>query len=69
VHDIDYSVLTRDQVVDMQAADIAKVSEVLGTAPAFTRVLLMHFRWDTERLLMMSFERGREEVFKARRRC
>lgn len=38
---------------------------MLGVGDAYIRILLMHFDWDSERLLTIFFDKGKEAVYQS----
>lgn len=60
----DFEILSRDDIIEAQEEHMQKVAEVLDIDSSFSRILLMHFEWDSERLLTLFFDKGKEEVYK-----
>eukprot|EP01119_Soliformovum_irregulare_P021754 TRINITY_DN730_c0_g1_i2.p1 TRINITY_DN730_c0_g1~~TRINITY_DN730_c0_g1_i2.p1 ORF type:complete len:592 (-),score=120.57 TRINITY_DN730_c0_g1_i2:10-1785(-) len=65
VDDREFIILSRSDLLQTQKEEIGKVAELLGVEDAYIRILLMHFDWDSEKLLTIFFDRGKEAVYKS----
>lgn len=58
-----HKVITRDSLLSAQIIDLQKVADMLGIRQKHARTLLIHGRWDYERLCGNLAEKGREQLF------
>ena len=47
----------------MQGEDLRRVMEVLSLKEQHARTLLIHYRWDVEKLLTVLVEKGKDELY------
>jgi ariadne-1 len=47
----------------LQREDLRKVMELLGLKEHHARTLLIHYRWDVERIFELLDQKGRERLF------
>jgi hypothetical protein len=48
----------------IQFLTFRKIATLLKVSSAVSRILLMHFQWNSEKLLTLFFDKGKEQVFK-----
>lgn len=58
-----HKVITRDSLLSAQSNDLRKVADMLGIKLQHARTLLIHERWDFERLCENLAEKGKELLF------
>ncbi|KAH7442031.1 hypothetical protein KP509_03G067700 [Ceratopteris richardii] len=58
-----HKVITKDSLLSAQINDLRKVADMLGVRQKHARTLLIHERWDYERLCENLAEKGREQLF------
>lgn len=58
-------VITRESLVIAQKEDLHRIMEVLSLKEHHARTLLIHYRWDVEKVLAVLVERGRDELYVA----
>jgi len=49
--------------VGLQREDLRKVMELLGLREHHARTLLIHYRWDVERIFELLDQKGRDRLF------
>ncbi|KAL6867566.1 hypothetical protein ACP4OV_015590 [Aristida adscensionis] len=57
------SVITRESLLAAQREDLRKVIELLGLKEHHARTLLIHYRWDVERIFELLDQKGRDRLF------
>ncbi|XP_072974080.1 probable E3 ubiquitin-protein ligase ARI2 [Typha angustifolia] len=57
------SVITKDSLLGAQKEDLRKVMDLLCLRENHARTLLIHFRWDVERIFELLDQKGRERLF------
>ncbi|KAM0886278.1 hypothetical protein ACQ4PT_029762 [Festuca glaucescens] len=57
------SVITKEYLLAAQREDLRKVMELLGLKEHHARTLLIHYRWDVERIFELLDQKGRERLF------
>lgn len=62
-----WTVLDRVKLEQMQAEALEPVTSVLGCSSSTARLLLMHFRWDSDLLFGAVAERGMEYIYRLAR--
>eukprot|EP00250_Pteridium_aquilinum_P014885 c22261_g1_i1 orf=390-2255(+) len=58
-----HKVITRDSLLSAQSNDLQKVADMLGIKQRHARTLLIHERWDFERLCENLAEKGKDQLF------
>ncbi|XP_051147153.1 probable E3 ubiquitin-protein ligase ARI2 isoform X4 [Andrographis paniculata] len=56
-------VITRESLLAAQREDLRRVMELLSVREHHARTLLIHYRWDVEKLISVCVERGRSFMF------
>lgn len=56
-------VITRDSLLAAQREDLQRVMDLLSLKEHHARTLLIHYRWDVEKLFAVLVERGKEDLF------
>ncbi|KAM7474962.1 hypothetical protein LguiB_022205 [Lonicera macranthoides] len=56
-------VITKESLLAAQREDLRRVMELLSLREHHARTLLIHFRWDIERLLAVLVEKGKTSLF------
>ncbi|KAH9695869.1 putative E3 ubiquitin-protein ligase ARI1 [Citrus sinensis] len=56
-------VITRESLLAAQKEDLRRVMELLSLREHHARTLLIHYRWDVEKLLAVLVENGKESLF------
>ncbi|RWR76941.1 putative E3 ubiquitin-protein ligase ARI2 isoform X2 [Cinnamomum micranthum f. kanehirae] len=56
-------VITKESLLVAQREDLRKVMDLLTISEKHARTLLIHHRWDVERLLAVLVEKGRDQLF------
>ncbi|KAK4378371.1 hypothetical protein RND71_000233 [Anisodus tanguticus] len=56
-------VITRESLLVAQREDLRRVMDLLSLREHHARTLLIHYRWDVERLLAVLVEKGRTCLF------
>ncbi|KAG8096937.1 hypothetical protein GUJ93_ZPchr0013g36696 [Zizania palustris] len=57
------SVITKESLLAAQREDLRKVMELLGLREHHARTLLIHYRWDVERIFELLDQKGRDRLF------
>ncbi|XP_048571913.1 probable E3 ubiquitin-protein ligase ARI2 [Triticum urartu] len=57
------SVITKEYLLAAQREDLRKVMELLGLKEHHARTLLIHYRWDVERIFELLDQKGRDKLF------
>ncbi|KAJ8483783.1 hypothetical protein OPV22_016268 [Ensete ventricosum] len=57
------SVITKESLLAAQKEDLRKVMELLVLKEQHARTLLIHYRWDVERIFELLDQKGRERLF------
>ncbi|VAI08076.1 unnamed protein product [Triticum turgidum subsp. durum] len=57
------SVITKEYLLAAQREDLRKVMELLGLKEHHARTLLIHYRWDVERIFELLDQKGRDRLF------
>ncbi|KAL6645532.1 hypothetical protein ACP70R_017140 [Stipagrostis hirtigluma subsp. patula] len=57
------SVITKESLLAAQREDLRKVMELLGLKEHHARTLLIHYRWDVERIFELLDQKGRDRLF------
>lgn len=57
------SVITKESLLAAQKEDLRKVMELLALSEQHARTLLIHYRWDVERIFELLEQKGRERLF------
>jgi len=57
------SVITKESLLLAQREDLRKVIELLGLREHHARTLLIHYRWDVERIFELLDQKGRDRLF------
>ncbi|KAJ3703444.1 hypothetical protein LUZ61_007149 [Rhynchospora tenuis] len=57
------SVITKESLLAAQREDLRKVMDLLGVNEHNARTLLMHYRWDVERIFELLDQKGRDRLF------
>ncbi|XP_072972706.1 probable E3 ubiquitin-protein ligase ARI2 isoform X2 [Typha angustifolia] len=57
------SVITKESLLDAQKEDLRKVMELLTLSEQHARTLLIHYRWDVERIFELLDQKGSEQLF------
>lgn len=61
-YEVDFKVLSDDQIQRSQDTQIKEVSSILGLSPESAGVLLRHFKWNKERLIEQYMDHSQEIV-------
>ncbi|GAB2252771.1 hypothetical protein Droror1_Dr00005618 [Drosera rotundifolia] len=56
-------VITKESLLAAQRDDLKKVMDLLMVSEHHARTLLIHYRWDTDYLITVLVEKGKEELF------
>ncbi|XVE67413.1 hypothetical protein DITRI_Ditri08aG0158700 [Diplodiscus trichospermus] len=56
-------VITRESLLAAQREDLRRVMEMLSLREQHARTLLIHYRWDVEKLLAVLVEKGKTDLF------
>ncbi|XVF45813.1 hypothetical protein PTKIN_Ptkin02bG0237100 [Pterospermum kingtungense] len=56
-------VITKESLLAAQREDLRRVMEMLSLREHHARTLLIHYRWDVEKLLAVLVEKGKENLF------
>ncbi|KAL5987145.1 hypothetical protein ACLOJK_041141 [Asimina triloba] len=56
-------VITKESLLEAQSEDLYRVMDLLGLTERHARALLIHHRWDVERLFAMFVEKGKDRLF------
>ncbi|KAJ6799768.1 putative E3 ubiquitin-protein ligase ARI2 [Iris pallida] len=57
------SVITKESLLAAQMEDLRKVMELLVISEQHARTLLIHYRWDVERIFELLEQKGKERLF------
>ncbi|WOK98483.1 putative E3 ubiquitin-protein ligase ARI2 isoform X2 [Canna indica] len=57
------SVITKESLLAAQKEDLRKVMELFALKEQHARTLLIHYRWDVERIFELLDQKGRERLF------
>ncbi|XP_042404535.1 probable E3 ubiquitin-protein ligase ARI2 [Zingiber officinale] len=57
------SVITKESLLATQKEDLRKVMELLALKEQHARTLLIHYRWDVERIFELLDQKGRDRLF------
>jgi ariadne-1 len=57
------SVITKESLLSAQREDLRKVMDLLAVNEHHARTLLMHYRWDVERIFELLDQKGRDRLF------
>lgn len=61
--ELSHKVITRESLLSAQSNDLRKVADMLGIKQQHARTLLIHERWDFERLCGNLAEKGKDRLF------
>lgn len=61
--EVSHQVITKESLLSAQNQELWKVAEMLGIRQQHARILLIHYRWDYERLCGNLAEKGKEQLF------
>ncbi|XP_074264110.1 putative E3 ubiquitin-protein ligase ARI2 isoform X1 [Silene latifolia] len=56
-------VITRESLAVAQREDLRRIMDVLSLKEHHARTLLIHYRWDVERVLAVLVERGKDQLY------
>ncbi|PKA66490.1 putative E3 ubiquitin-protein ligase ARI1 [Apostasia shenzhenica] len=57
------SVITRESLLAAQKEDLRKIMELLALSEQHARTLLIHYRWDVERIFELLDQKGKDKLF------
>lgn len=60
---VSHKVITKESLMSAQSEDLRKVADMLGIKQQHARTLLIHHRWDFERLCGNLAEKGKDRLF------
>lgn len=63
--DSSIKVITRESLLLAQKEDLHRIMDVLSLKEHHARTLLIHYRWDVEKVLAVLVERGKDELYVA----
>lgn len=56
-------VITRESLLAAQSEDLHRIMDVLSLKEHHARTLLIHYRWDVEKVLAVLVERGKDQLY------
>ncbi|KAH0467384.1 hypothetical protein IEQ34_004622 [Dendrobium chrysotoxum] len=57
------SVITKESLLAAQKEDLRKIMELLALSEQHARTLLIHYRWDVERIFELLEQKGKDRLF------